>query len=53
MTEHKTRQYSDQLYCKVCGKTWDINDLDPPPCIDHRTECLESIKKKLKGEDDE
>lgn len=30
---HKTRQYSDQLHCHVCGKQWDVNDPEPPECI--------------------
>ena len=23
---------NDQVYCRRCGKTWDINDLEPPRC---------------------
>ena len=55
MTEHKARQYGDELYCRVCGKTWDVNDPDPPPCIDRKAvgrESIKSMKEKLKGEDD-
>ena len=22
----------DQVYCRRCGKTWDITDPDPPKC---------------------
>lgn len=25
-------QHSDQFYCRDCQKTWDANDIDPPPC---------------------
>ena len=33
MTGHKkARQYSDQMHCAECGKQWDVNDPDPPPC---------------------
>lgn len=31
--QHKnTVQYSDQMNCKDCGQTWDVNDSNPPPC---------------------
>ena len=34
MTTHKkARQYSDQIYCSQCGKSWDVNDQYPPDCI--------------------
>ena len=23
---------NDQVYCRRCGKTWDITDPDPPKC---------------------
>lgn len=26
------RQYSDQMYCSHCERTWDVNDVDPPEC---------------------
>lgn len=34
MTEgHKNaRQYGDQMMCSHCGKSWDVNDIDPPQC---------------------
>lgn len=25
-------QFSDQVSCSYCGKTWDVNDFDPPEC---------------------
>ncbi len=34
MSEHKARQYSDEMVCTLCGKTWDVNDPDPPKCVD-------------------
>lgn len=35
MTTHKTaRQYGDQMQCARCGKSWDVNDPDPPECED-------------------
>jgi hypothetical protein len=29
---HCLRQYSDQMTCRQCGKTWDVNDPEPPAC---------------------
>lgn len=26
------RQYSDQMYCKSCETSWDMNDPHPPVC---------------------
>jgi diadenosine tetraphosphate (Ap4A) HIT family hydrolase len=37
MPEHKARQYSDQLHCHICGKQWDVNDPEPPECINEET----------------
>ena len=35
MNGHKqARQYSDQMHCHHCGKQWDVNDPEPPPCKD-------------------
>ena len=35
---HKSaRQYSDQYHCSHCGKQWDVNDTDPPECIEPET----------------
>lgn len=28
------RQYSDQVSCSACGKTWDVNDPEPPECVE-------------------
>lgn len=27
-------QLSDEMLCSYCGKTWDVNDNDPPECSD-------------------
>ena len=37
MPEHKERRYGDQLHCHVCGKQWDIDDPEPPQCINEET----------------
>lgn len=29
-------QYSDQMHCATCALTWDMNDLQPPQCKEHR-----------------
>lgn len=32
---HKAaRQYNDQYICSHCGKQWDVNDPDPPDCVE-------------------
>lgn len=31
--DHKNlRQYGDEMHCSHCGKTWDVNDPEPPAC---------------------
>ena len=30
--QHDARQYGDTTECAICGKQWDTNDPDPPPC---------------------
>jgi hypothetical protein len=32
----QARQYSDQKYCDRCGLTWDMNDPEPPKCIESK-----------------
>lgn len=33
MTGHsKVRRHGDQYHCAACGRQWDVNDPDPPPC---------------------
>lgn len=40
--ECHARQFSDGMFCGVCGMTWDVNDTEPPPCrkVDHRTSLV-------------
>lgn len=28
----KARQFGDQMQCAACGKSWDVNDPEPPEC---------------------
>lgn len=30
----EARQYSDQMSCHRCGLVWDMNDPEPPECLD-------------------
>lgn len=33
MTGHsKARRHGDQYHCTTCGKQWDHDDPEPPPC---------------------
>ena len=48
MVDHSNvRQYSDQLYCSNCGKTWDVNDPYPPACMSGHDKFLQ-IRDELK-----
>lgn len=38
------RQYSDQMYCSQCERTWDVNDVNPPPCEPYIVHVSESGK---------
>ena len=29
---HEAIRYGDEYQCAKCGKAWDINDPEPPPC---------------------
>ena len=31
---HDTRRHGDQYHCHKCGKQWDVDDEDVPPCMD-------------------
>lgn len=31
--DHDARIYGDTTMCAKCGKQWDTNDPEPPPCI--------------------
>lgn len=33
----KARQYSDTMTCGPCGLQWDVNDPEPPQCLNRRT----------------
>lgn len=46
MPEHKARQYGDELQCHICGKTWEVNDPEPPPCINEETPYTPRVTKK-------
>lgn len=52
--EHKkVLRYSDQYHCEYCGKTWDVNVPEPPPCKTGRDwfrEMREKIKTKVRGD---
>lgn len=34
MNHKSARQYSDQMYCSHCERTWDVNDPEPPECTE-------------------
>lgn len=34
----KVIQYSDQVFCSWCGKTWDANDPHPPECSEKKAD---------------
>lgn len=49
----KARQMSDQMYCE-CGRSWDVNDPDPPECEPQvkpaplrGNECLNNLRNML------
>lgn len=46
----KLRRYSDQNYCAECGKSWDINDTNPPACTVKKTseQWIAELKNILK-----
>lgn len=46
--EHKVRRFNDQYHCHVCGRQWDIDDTDPPECIDRRTTDEEAAKVRTR-----
>jgi ABC-type ATPase with predicted acetyltransferase domain len=46
-TEHEAIRYGDEYQCSKCGKAWEVNDPEPPPCktgADH----LRDIRAKLR-----
>jgi len=38
------RRYSDQMHCGRCGLQWDVNEDDPPACIDAGRATLDRMK---------
>ena len=36
----KAIQHSDQMVCKSCGLTWNMNDLSPPECVPLQPELV-------------
>lgn len=48
INDHKKAiQYSDQIFCSWCGKTWDVNDPHPPECSKRKA----NDKDVLRGQD--
>ena len=53
--EHKNaRQHSDEMHCSHCGKTWDVNDPEPPECAEQsasdtlrRHQQLRRVRRRL------
>jgi len=43
----RVRQYSDQIHCYTCGKTWDANDPEPPVCDQPRRRAYLALIKRL------
>lgn len=44
--------HGDTTSCAKCGKSWDTNDFDPPPCVTVQNDrqgrqTFERIKNKL------
>lgn len=46
-TEHEAIRYGDEYQCPKCGKTWEVNDPEPPPCLT-ATDHLRDIREKLR-----
>lgn len=46
---HNAHRYGDQMQCSHCGKAWDVNDPEPPPCeVYDRSGGLAGIQKQMK-----
>lgn len=44
MTEHRaTRRHGDQYHCAECGRQWDHDDPEPPPCRRESTAGQDAI----------
>lgn len=55
MNNHKRPwRHNDQMYCAECGKSWDIDDPEPPACEYHETNhqrgkrWIKRLKEQLK-----
>ena len=52
MNGHKNvRQYSDQMHCAECGRQWDVDDNEPPPCKRESQagrDAVESMRKMFR-----
>lgn len=47
MKGHKSeRRYGDTTECSHCGKQWDTNDPEPPPCKQSE-DWVREIREKL------
>lgn len=45
MNHRNARQYSDSMVCTDCGRSWDVNDPEPPPCVPAK-----KVKKLIRPE---
>ena len=45
---HEAIRYGDEYQCAKCGKTWEVNDPEPPPCKTGG-EYLAEIREKLQN----
>lgn len=43
----QARQHSDQMICARCGIVWDVNDPDPPTCLDEVPKPKTNTKRKV------
>lgn len=48
MRGHREIREGDEYYCPDCGKRWDMNDPEPPPCISRQEKGLKQIAKLRK-----
>ena len=55
MNNHKRPwRHNDQMYCAECGKSWDIDDPEPPECKQPETNhqrgkrWIKRLKEQLK-----
>ena len=51
MSHRSVRRYGDEYHCSSCGKQWDVNDPDPPPCQRESRagrDAIESMRKMFR-----